>query len=162
MFPLTKHSSSSQTFLGQSCKLQYFPTSLLLSWSLLELSLPYRASVDLFHRRLISDRQHYRHWTSLRHRYRHLLLLLFIFIFIPTSSRNLYARTVSSYLRKCIEHSRSVRPSRTNHDEPTSTEMAVPRMWRGPSHVRDHSDLYWCAQRQSVRTRDVPGLQEGQ
>jgi hypothetical protein len=70
-FPYTKHLSSSQTFFEQSCKLQYFlfhfftvlaitgPNSLLLSWPLLELSLPYRGqipSVDLFQRRLISDR----------------------------------------------------------------------------------------------------------
>jgi hypothetical protein len=82
------------------------PALLLLFWPLLELPLPYRA-VKLLHSTYFSavlfQTDNITTVEPPGDRYRHLLLLLFIFS--PASSRNPYARTVSSSLRKCIEHS---------------------------------------------------------
>src|SRR5271156_1918750 len=99
-----------------SCNTSYFtslvlaikgPTPLLLSWPLLELSLPYRAAKFLqstYSSAVLFQTDSITAIEPPCDRYRYLLLLLFIFS--PTSSRNPYAHTVSSSrLRKCIEHS---------------------------------------------------------
>src|SRR2546421_3062929 len=118
MFPYTKYSSSFPTFLGQSSNLPYFllrfftvlavkgPASLLPSWPLPELSLPYRAVKFLqstYSSAFLLQRDSITAIEPLCDRYRHLLLLLFIFS--PASSRNPYARTLSSRLLKGIDHS---------------------------------------------------------